>query len=290
MNFVLLLMLVSLVQANDDFSKEVVKSTALTSSVYMIEGAGGNITASIGKDGVLLVDDDFDGMSEKLLVKLKELNGDRPRMVINTHFHYDHTGSNRNFTSATIIAAQEVRDRLSAEQVLWKKKHPAVLDGLPNLTFQDRIKIFVNGDEVQAIHLKSGHTDGDTVVVFSNSKVASLGDLYFSGMYPIFHPEHQGSLRRYLENIEKALKLIPDDAFVVPGHGPLSNRKELANYTEMIRDSVKTVKDGMKSGLSLEGIVKRGLDPKWLGYSHGYRTTEQWLTSVFESCHKGDCP
>ncbi len=113
--------------ADDDFSKEVVKSTPLTSSLHMLEGAGGNITALIGSDGVFLVDDDFAQMADKLLIKLKELKGASPRFIVNTHFHYDHTGGNEVVgPTATIIAATAERDRLMKEQTLWKKQHPPV--------------------------------------------------------------------------------------------------------------------------------------------------------------------
>lgn len=124
--------------ADDDFSKEVITATALTKSLYMLEGAGGNITASIGSDGVLLVDDDFAPMAEKLVTALKELGGESPRFIVNTHFHYDHTGGNQVFgKTATIIAATAVRDRLRRQQNLWNQKHPAYpKSALPTVTFE----------------------------------------------------------------------------------------------------------------------------------------------------------
>lgn len=185
--------------ADADFSQEIFKATPLTSTIYMLEGAGGNITASIGSDGVLLVDDDFAPMAEKLVTKLKELKGGSPRFIINTHFHYDHTGGNEVFGStATIIASTAVRDRLASEQTLWKKQHPPEpSQALPTLTFENALSLHLNDDEIRTVHLLKGHTDGDTVVFFKRNKVVSMGDLYFSGMFPIFHPEHNESLEGY---------------------------------------------------------------------------------------------
>ena len=271
--------------SDDDFSKEVVKVTPLTSTLYMLEGAGGNVTASIGPDGVLLVDCDFAEMSDKLIAKLKELKGGSPRFIINTHFHYDHTGGNQVFGStATVISATQVRTRLTSEQVLWKKTHPAFpANALPILTFDDSLVLHVNGDDAKAIHLPNGHKDGDTVVFFEKENVASLGDLYFSGMYPIFHPEHQGSLEGCQRNIEWILKNLPDGAKIVPGHGPLSNKHELEQYGQMIAASIAVVKNGIKKGLRLEQIQKQGLPKKWEAFTHGYRTTDQWIQSIYQS-------
>ena len=176
--------------AEDDYSKENFKATRLSPSLYSLEGAGGNITASIGADGVFLVDDDFAPMADKLLAKLKELKGGSPRVIVNTHFHYDHTGGNEVFgKTATIIAATEVRDRLKVAQTLWHKEHmPYVSQALPMLTFDQSLDLHLNNEDIRILHLPRGHTDGDSVVFFAHDKVVSLGDLYFAGMYPIFHP------------------------------------------------------------------------------------------------------
>ena len=273
------------VEAAEDFSKEIIKVTQLTPSLSMLEGAGGNITASIGADGVLLVDCDFAGMSDKLVTKLKELKGGNPRFIINTHFHYDHSGGNQVFgQTATIISATQVRNRLMNEQILWKKTHPAFPSSAqPKLTFDDSIMLHVNSEEIKAVHFSNGHTDGDTVVFFQKGSVASLGDLYFAGMYPIFHPEHQGDLDSYLHNLELILKTLPDDSKVVPGHGPLSNKQELDLYREMIVSSISIVRHGIKKHMTLEQIQKRGLPKKWEMFSHGYRTTNQWIQSIYQS-------
>jgi glyoxylase-like metal-dependent hydrolase (beta-lactamase superfamily II) len=260
------------------------KSTQIASSIYLLEGAGGNITALMGQDGVLLVDDDFVEMSEKLLAKLLELKGSKPRYIINTHFHYDHTGGNSIFgPTSTIIAPVELRDRLMHEQILWKKKHPAMpRQAWPSITFDSSMSLYLNNEEVEIRHLPKGHTDGDSVVFFKKSKILSMGDLYFSGMYPIFHPEHHGSLRGYIQNIETIVNKITDEYKIVPGHGPISTKAELKNYLEMIQASVATVKRGIASGHKLDKIQKIGLDKRRESFSHGYLNTDRWLELIYK--------
>lgn len=273
---------------DEDFSKVNFKTTPLANSLYMLEGAGGNITASIGQDGVFLVDDDFTPMAGKLLAKLRELGGDSPRYIVNTHFHYDHTGGNEVFgPSATIIASTAVRNRLMKEQTLWKEQHPPLpKQAWPVVTFEQSLTLHINGEDVKMVHLPKGHTDGDTVIFFPNRKVVSVGDLYFSRMYPIFHPEHDGSLEGYVKNIEAIWKQTPSDAKIVPGHGPLSTRAELRRYLDMIRASMQVVRKGIKNGHSLEEIQKAGLPPEWESFSHGYLTTDRWIALVYKALKK----
>jgi glyoxylase-like metal-dependent hydrolase (beta-lactamase superfamily II) len=269
---------------DDDFSKQIVKSRPLTKSIFMIEGAGGNITASIGADGVLLVDDDFAEMADKLLAKLKELRGASPRFIINTHFHYDHTGGNEVFgKTATIIATNEVRERLSSVQKLWGEDHSALSrTALPSLTYGDSLSLHVNDEDIRVVHLKNGHTDGDSVVFFDKSKVVSIGDLYFSGMYPIFHPEHKGSIEGFVADIKSVLDQISSDTQIVPGHGPLGSKSDLERYYHMIQASVSIVQAGIKNGQTLEQIQKTGLPQEWESFSHGYLTTDRWLALVYK--------
>lgn len=273
------------VYAEEDYSKEVEKATRLTSNVYLIEGAGGNVTASIGSDGVLLVDDDFAPMAEKLAAKLKELKGGTPRFIINTHFHYDHTDGNKVFgPTSTIIAATEVRERLMHEQTLWHEQHPAFPESaLPVLTYDQSLTLHWNADDVRILHLPHGHTDGDSVVFFVKDKVVSMGDLYFAGMFPIFHPEHDGSLNGLIQNITFVLKQSPDEAQFVPGHGAVTGKAELAHYLKMIEASRAIVRRALKAGRTLEQIQKQGLPREWETYSHGYLNTDKWLALLVKS-------
>jgi glyoxylase-like metal-dependent hydrolase (beta-lactamase superfamily II) len=151
------------------------------------------------------------------------------------------------------------------------------------VTYDSEISLHRDKEEIRIIPMPSGHTDGDSIVLFTKDHVASLGDLYFSGMYPIFHPEHGGSLEGYVKNLQWILTQIDDDTKIVPGHGPLSTKTELKKYVEMILASINAVRAEIKAGLTLDQIQQRGLDKKWEPYSHGYRNTNQWLSSIYNS-------
>jgi glyoxylase-like metal-dependent hydrolase (beta-lactamase superfamily II) len=204
---------------------------------------------------------------------------------VNTHFHYDHTGGNEVFGwGATIIAATAVRDRLMKEQMLWKEKHPPLpKQAWPVLTFEQPLTLHFNGEDARIVHFLKGHTDGDTVVFFPSRKVVSMGDLYFSGMYPIFHPEHDGSLEGYVSDLEEVWKQISPETKIVPGHGPLSTRAELRRYIDMIRASMAIVRKGIRQGRNLEEIQKAGLPPEWEPFSHGYLTMDRWLALIHKA-------
>lgn len=286
--FVALGIFSNLAVADDDFSKEVVKATTLTTNLYMLEGAGGNMTALLSSEGTLLVNDDFAPMAGKIVAKLKELGGDSPRYIVNTHFHYDHTGGNEVFgNTATIIAAPALRTRLRTRQTLWKKQFPPQPpQSWPRFTYKKSLTLHLGGESVRLLHFENAHTDGDTVVFFQNAKVVSMGDLYFSGMYPIFHPEHDGGLTGYIRAIEQVLHLISEDTKIVAGHGPLSGRKDLVLYHKMLLASVATVKSAIGKGHSLEQIQKAGLAKEWEIFGHGYLSTERWLALVYQDLSK----
>lgn len=262
-----------------------IEATPLAAGLYLLEGAGGNVTASIGSDGVFLVDDDMAAMSDKLLSKLKELGGDAPRLIVNTHFHYDHSGGNAAFGSrATIVAAAAVRDRLMTEQTLWRQKHaPVPRAALPLLTFERELQLHINGHEVRVVHLPHAHTDGDTVVIFDGGNLVSAGDLYFAGMFPIFHPEHQGGLQGLLKATEFLLTATKPDGKIVPGHGPVTGRSELQAYATMLQVSLSTVRRGVRRNLSLAQIQKAGLPVSCEPFSHGFLTTDQWIAALYKS-------
>jgi len=281
------ILLAAVVSAADVETRKDIQATRLGASLWMLQGEGGNVTASIGSDGVLLVDDELATMAPKLLAKLRELGGAEPRFIVNTHFHYDHTGGNALFHQATIIASSGVRQRLMLPQQLWHEEHPAQpRQAWPTVTFDDTLALHVNGDDITLKHLAQGHTDGDAVVLFQHGRVASLGDLYFAGMYPIFHSEHGGSLQGLVGDLDWVLQQLPEDAQIVPGHGPLSTTADLARYRSMIVASIDVVRAGINAGKPLAQLQAEGLPAEWEPFSHGYRTTAQWIATIHEQLKK----
>ena len=216
-----------------------VVSQDLGGGVHMLVGAGGNMGAFVGPDGVLLIDDQFAPLTPKITAALAKLS-DRPlRFVLNTHWHGDHTGGNENLgrAGATIIAHDNVRRRLSVEQVraLWAQTVPAApKDALPVITFSTAVTFHMNGDTVQVFHVPGGHTDGDAVVHFLAADVIHTGDLFFNGRYPVIDVDAGGSLAGMITAVDRLLPLVGPQTKLIPGHGPLAGRADLEAFRAML--------------------------------------------------------
>ena len=209
-----------------DWSQVQMKATKVSGNVYMLEGAGGNIGVSVGPDGILIVDDQFAPLADKIRASLKELGQGKLRFILNTHWHGDHTGGNVAFgPEAPIIAHDNVRKRMAAEQKseFFKSTTPASpKEALPVITFDQTLTVHFNGEEIRAIHFPHGHTDGDSVVFFTSSNVVHLGDNFFAGRFPFVDLESGGSVEGLAKNIGEIIAKIPEGAKLIPGHGPLS--------------------------------------------------------------------
>ena len=254
----------------DRFAGVSVTAKPVRGAVYMLEGAGGNIAVSVGNDGTLMVDDQFAPLARRIQTAIDELGGDSPKLVLNTHFHGDHTGSNAFFgRSGTIIAHDNVRVRLLSEQV-----EPVAL---PQITFDDNVRLFFNGDAIDVVHLPSGHTDGDSFVWFKDANVLHLGDHFFNGRFPFIDLSSGGSVEGFVTNLRTVLELVPRNALIIPGHGALAGTEELAENLQMIEKTRQTVRDGIAKGLTTEQILAEGLDERWAPYGAGFINEERWI-------------
>lgn len=268
---------VSLANAQDRFANVEVKATAIKGTVHMLTGAGGNIGVSAGDDGVLIIDDQFAPLAEKIAEQLGELGSDKPKFVINTHYHGDHTGSNAFFHShkgATILAHENVRIRLASDE----KVAP---EALPTITYEDGIKIYFNGETLHVIHLAVGHTDGDSAVLFEQPNVLHTGDLFFNGRFPYIDQGAGGNVEGYMESVQQLLNRIDDDTVIIPGHGALSNKAEYANFLGMISDTFNYVKALKQKGKSLDDVKAMGLEEKWASWSWNFINEEKWITTLY---------
>ncbi|HEX3553685.1 MAG TPA: MBL fold metallo-hydrolase [Thermoanaerobaculia bacterium] len=267
-----------------DFSKVEIKAVPAAGNVYMLLGSGGNIGVSAGPDGVLIVDDQYAPLADKIRDAVKGINPGKLKFVLNTHFHGDHTGSNPVFgTESTIIAHDNVRQRLAAGSVVrGNKTEPMVAAGLPVVTFADAVSIHFNGEEIKVVHFPHGHTDGDSIVFFTKSNVVHMGDDFFNGLFPFVDLESGGSVQGMTDAVAKVLSQLPADAKVIPGHGPLSDVEGLKKFHRMLVETTAIVSKGMKAGKTLEQLQTAGLPDEWKSWS-SFIDTKGWIATIHDS-------
>jgi cyclase len=261
-----------------------VKTTKVNGNVYMLQGRGGNVGALVGSDGILIVDDDYKAVSEKLREALKELGSDKPRFIFNTHWHGDHTEGNQFFGRDSIIVAQtNVRKRLSQINTIFGEKTQPYADfALPMITFAESVSIHFDGEEVRAVYYPNGHTDGDSVIFFTKSNVVHLGDDFFVGRFPFVDLDNGGSVQGLINNVGMLIKQIPADAKLIPGHGAISTLDDLKSYHQMLLDTTKIVQDAMKSKKTLDEIKKAGFPEKYKDYGSGFIKTDAWIETIYK--------
>ncbi len=197
----------------DDMSDVQIQTTQLTDNIYVLFGAGGNIGLSVGEDGAFLIDDQFAPLSEKITEAIATVTDKPVRFLLNTHYHFDHTGGNENFgESGTIIVAHKnVYERMTTEQVISffdTTIPPAPEAALPVITFTDEMTFHWNDDDINIFHADVAHTDGDSIVYFPKANVVHMGDLFFNGMYPFIDIDAKGSLTGIIAGVARALEEI----------------------------------------------------------------------------------
>jgi len=273
--------------AQTDFSKVEIKATKVAGNVYMLQGSGGNIGVSVGDDGLLIVDDQFAPLADKIRAALKGLADKKLRFILNTHWHGDHTGGNVAFgPEATIIAHDNVRKRLATEQksTVFNSTTPASpKEALPVITFNDSLSVHFNGEDIRAIHFPHGHTDGDSVIFFSASNVVHLGDDFFAGRFPFVDLESGGSVEGLVKNIGELIGKIPADAKLIPGHGPISTLDDLKSYHRMLQQTTEIVRGKIAAGKTLDQIKTEGLPAEWAPWGAGFIKTDRWVETIYKS-------
>jgi len=271
---------------NENQTQDVtVKTVKITDKVYMLQGRGGNVGASVGADGILIVDDDYAQVSAKLAEALKALGSEKPRFIFNTHWHGDHTEGNKFFGKDSLILAHtNVRQRLSVESmVLGNKVQPYPKFALPVLTYDQSVSVHFNDEEIRAVHYPNGHTDGDSVIFFTKANVVHLGDDFFVGRFPFVDLDNGGNVQGLTKNIGDIIAKLPADVKIIPGHGALSTLKDLKDYHQMLIETTDAVQKGMMSGKALEGLKKDGLPAKYKSWGEGFIKTDFWIETIHRS-------
>jgi len=279
--------------AQRDFSKVEIKTTRVAEGVYMLEGAGGNIGVRVGTDGVLMIDDQFAPLTDKIKAAIGAISDQPIRFLFNTHWHGDHTGGNENFGKAgvAIVAHDNVRRRLSTEQynaIFDRKSPPSPSVALPVVTFNDSITFHLGGDDITCFHVADAHTDGDAIVWFRKANVVHMGDCLFNGMYPVIDVSAGGSAAGMIAADDRVLAVIGADTKIIPGHGPLASRQDLESFRDMLSKARSRVKELVVAGKSLEEIQKAkplaDLDATW---GKGFITPDVFLKELHADLSRG---
>ncbi len=275
--------------AQQDFSKVQIKTEKLSATTYMMTGEGGNLGLSIGEDAVFVIDDQFAPLTSKIKAAIAKLTKKPIKFVLNTHWHFDHTGGNENIgkAGALIVAHENVRKRMSTEGFIKffgmkTKAGPKV--ALPVITFTQDMTFHINGDEVYAYHIASAHTDGDAIVHFKNSDVIHMGDTFFNKMYPFIDTSSGGKVDGMIGAADRVLAIAGDNTKIIPGHGTLANKTDLKAYRDMLSTVSARIKTQIKDGKNLEEVFAMKptaeFDEIW---GKGFLQPQKWIEMMYEN-------
>jgi glyoxylase-like metal-dependent hydrolase (beta-lactamase superfamily II) len=274
-------------QHQTDWSKIEVKAQEVAGNVYMLTGSGGNIGVSVGEDGIVLIDDQYAPLAPKIQAALKGITDKPVRFILNTHWHFDHTGGNAEFSKlGTLVAHENVRKRLKSGGHVGRFGDipPAAPEALPIITFNDRLTVHLNGEDIRALHFPHGHTDGDSVVFFPQSNVVHMGDDFFNGLFPFIDVDSGGDVKGLIANIEKVLATLPEDVKIIPGHGPLAGKAELKAFVEMLRGASGAVEAALQKGKTLEQMKQEKVLSAWEEkWGKGFLTPNDFIDILYGS-------
>jgi len=275
---------------DQDFSKVEMKVTKVAGSVYMLQGAGGNIGASVGDDGIVIVDDQYAPLAEKIQAALKGITDKPVRFVINTHYHGDHTGGNAYFQKqAPIIAQDNVRKRLESGGSagnggsIHMDNKPVDKGALPIITFDHDVTVHLNGEDIRALFFPAGHTDGDSIIFFPKSNVVHMGDDFVTYGFPFIDVDSGGSINGMIDGVEKVIAQVPPDVKIIPGHGPVSNLDDVRAYLTMLKGTRDAVEKALKQHKPLDQMKQAKLLDPWKKYSGDFVNQDTFLETLYNS-------
>lgn len=267
----------------------IIKSHKLTDNIFMLEGQGGNIGVFIGDDGVFVIDDQYAQLADKIESVIKTLSDKPITFLVNTHYHGDHVGGNEAMAKlgATIISHDNVRKRLAVKPNRQGEMMPK--KALPVITFNDKLRLHINGEEILVFHAENAHTDGDALLYFTESNVLHTGDNFFNGLYPYIDLDSGGSVDGYIKAVKQALIVINDDTKIIPGHGEVSDVKTYKAFLNMMEDLKQIVFSEIEKGKTEEEVAtNKSLTKTYddLGYSWGFINSKKIRRTFYKSLKK----
>ncbi|MDV3310517.1 MAG: MBL fold metallo-hydrolase [Cyclobacteriaceae bacterium] len=287
--FILLMMSGAALMAQGNFDNVTIETVKIDDNVYMLKGAGGNIGVLTGPDGIIMIDDQFAPLSEKIKDAIRKLGQGDIRFLINTHIHGDHTGGNEKFKQdgVTIVAHDNVRARMMKEQVNEEtgQRGPArVPDAWPVVTFSSDVKFHMNGEDIEVMHFTAGHTDGDVIIRFVQSDVYHAGDSFVRYGYPYIDLNSGGSVRGFISNLDKLASMLDEDSKVIPGHGEVATKADVLLLRDQLKDIYDQVATALKNGTRMEDLSNLPIASKYDGVlGQGNTKGRDYLLTVAES-------
>jgi cyclase len=275
-----------------DFSAVQIQTQQLADGLYMLIGEGGNIALSTGPDGSVLVDTQFAPLNAKILAAVRAAGGGDVKYVINTHWHFDHTGGNEPLgkAGAIIIAHDNVLVRMSSEQFLAaldRREPPAPTAARPVVTFPSRTTFHLNGNAVNVVHVQNAHTDGDSIVHFTNANVIHTGDTYMKDVYPFIDVSSGGSIDGFIASSAAVLARSDASTKIIPGHGALANKADMQRFHDMlvkVRGNIQTLIDqGKTEDETFAAKPTAEFDAAW---GQGFMNPEQFTRFAYQSLKK----
>lgn len=254
--------------AQQDLDTVTIRPVAVTANIHMLKGSGGNIGVLTGSEGILMIDDQFAPLSDKIMAALKQLDPGQVKFLVNTHIHGDHSGGNENFkkAGAIIVAHNNVREHMMKERI-YKKENtvfpPRAKEAWPSVTFSDKIDFHLNDEDIELLHFSAGHTNGDVIVHFKKANVYHTGDAFVRYGYPYIDIESGGSVNGFITTLDKLLLTLDDRSKIIPGHGELATKADVKLLRDQLTDIRDQVVAALKKGKKPEEISGMGIADKY---------------------------
>lgn len=273
--------------AQQNFDSVQIRTEVVKPGIAVLFGAGGNIGVSHGPDGTILIDDQFAPLTPKIVAAIAAMGASPVKFLVNTHWHGDHTGGNENFgkAGAIIMAQDHVRERMrEGSQHRGGSSPPAPAAALPVVTYHDGVRVHLNGDTLRMMHVPHAHTDGDSIVFWEKANVVHMGDTFFHRVtLPFIDLSSGGSAKGLLAAIDRVLGMINDDTIVIPGHGPIARKADLAAYRAMLADVIAKVESGRAAGQTLDQIVASKPAAAYDTNPNGFIKGDAFVTTIYRS-------
>lgn len=268
MRYVFFLLLIGVKLCAQNFDTVRIRPQRITDNIFMLTGSGGNIGLLVGSDGLLMIDDQYAPLSQKISDAIRSISKNSLRFIVNTHVHGDHSGGNENFKrlGATLVAHEQVRVRMMTKQLnkqFNRTTPPRDKEAWPQVTLNTNMNFHLNGEDVELLHLGKGHTDGDVIVYFKKANVFHAGDAFVRYGYPFIDMSSGGSVNGFIETLDRLLLLLDDRSKIIPGHGALATKADVKLLRDQLADMRDQVAAAIHQGTKMEDIGSLGITDQY---------------------------